>query len=168
MRKIKSKAGYTLVELIIIIGVAGIVLVPLTFLVTGSLRNANRTQRTIDAMQDAQRIFIVMNETFRSSDEGDIEFIEHSTDSDVPDDSLRIKGRIYFAKSNGFYYKDVSDPDVSKHYIHKMSDYVISHLYTFESGTYSIEGWIKLEIVLESEAGSGNTEKYETSFYKRQ
>ncbi len=163
MKKLKCKKGFTLVELIIIIGLAGIVLVPLTMLVTSSLRNANRTQRVIDSMQDAQRIFIVMNESFRGSTSSDIEFIETSMDSDIPNNSFRIKTKTYFSRSDGFYYKDSVTTEVIK-----LSDYVISHTYTFEGVTFLTSGWIKLSIEVEPDKGSGRTKFYETTFYIRQ
>lgn len=99
MKLLKSKAGFTLVEMIIVIAVAAIVLTPFGMMMTSGLRNEVKVQRTIDADQTTQQTFIHLNEKIRASGFSSLEIIDnHFGAMNV----VRVNNTIYFRNSNGY------------------------------------------------------------------
>ena len=167
MRKLKSKKGFTLVELIITIGVAAIVLAPFSLLIMSTLRSANDTQRHIDSMQDAQQIFIVMNESVRASLRSDIEFYDPYLNTGKT--ALKIKSKVFFSKDGvGFVYQNYHDTIENVDSQIVLSEFVISHAYTVTRNADTTIKSIVLELSVDRNDDDTVDDVFDTTFYLRQ
>lgn len=159
MKKLKSKKGFTLVELIITIGVAAIILTPFSLFVSSSLRSANQAQREIDSMQDAQQIYLIINETIRRSSASEVEIIENYCNLGVR--VLKIRDSVYFSNDEGFVKQDYnsSKENAGSEYI--ISKYVIGNDFT------RIDDVITMTITNDIDGDGNRIDHYETKFYLR-
>lgn len=103
MNMLKNKRGFTLVELVIIIAIAGIVLTPISLIVTSSLRNAEDIHTQITAEQDVHQTFIVLNEALRKNGFSQVAII---TNYHGYGKALKVNQNIYFLKGNQFIKQD--------------------------------------------------------------
>lgn len=154
MKTIKTKSGYTLVELIVIIGLSAIVLVPLSFIVTANLRNEVRIQRVIDSDQSMQQSFIILNEAIRKNGYNEVSLIES-------DSKLRVDNYVFYLDGSDYKYETYDDSDnlINTTVINK---YISSVTYSITSDT------LKIEFELDRENDGVVDEEYTYQYSKRE
>jgi len=103
MKLCRNNKGFTLVELIVIIAVSAIVLTPFSMLITSSLRNEAKIQKTIQAQHETQSSFIVLNELCRGKGFASISVIDNYFSNGR---TLRIDDKVLFLKSGNFVMQD--------------------------------------------------------------
>lgn len=123
MKKISSKKGFSLVELVVIIAVSAIVLTPFSLLMTSSLQNEAKINRVIDAQHKTQSSFIVLNELCRSAGFKNIEMVTHAHYNNL---AIRVGTKVVFLKDTEFVMQtyNSSSEDTSGQVI--LSNYVDS------------------------------------------
>lgn len=77
MKKILNNSGYTLIELIIVIGLIGILSTPLILSFTTGLRLYERETASNESVQDLRSFFITLNEEMRSLSMGQANIINN-------------------------------------------------------------------------------------------
>lgn len=102
MKIIKSKHGFTLVELIVVFAVAAIVLTPISMIMTSGLRQEVRIQKTIDADQSTQQSFIVLNELIRKVG---FDGISIETNYHGHSNVLHVRDKVFLLKDNKYVYQ---------------------------------------------------------------
>lgn len=131
MKFLKSKSGFTLVELIVIFALAAVVLTPLTFIMTSSLKNEVRIQRIIDSDQSMQQTFIILNEVVRNRGYNKISLVDS-------DSKLIVDNYTFYLDGNEFKYQRFDDTGNLIN-IHIMNTDIHSVTYTLADGSLKIE-----------------------------
>lgn len=123
MKFIKSKHGFTLVELIIVLAAAAIVLTPISMIMTSGLRQEVRIQQTIDADQSTQQSFIVLNELIRKVG---FDGISIETNYHSHTDVLHVRDKVFLLKDNNYVYQtyDIGSEQSSTELV--LNKYVLS------------------------------------------
>ena len=163
MKFIKSKYGFTLVELIVIIAVSAIVLTPFSLLMTASLRNEVAVNKTIDAQHKTQSAFMAINELARGAGfeevELDISYLSYGT-------AIRLGTKVvYFDNANHklmyrVYLDDVTDTSSEI----ELSDYVHDVIFALDETSLDIV----LEIDKYNDSDDTNNEIFNYKFSKRE
>lgn len=123
MKVFKSKLGFTLVELIIVVAIAAVVLTPFGMMMTSGLRNEVKVQRTIDADQSTQLMMIGLNEKIRAEGFNAMIILDnHHGLTNV----LRVDELIYFVNEKGYVTQTYDNHQLLPATEHIINPYVLS------------------------------------------
>lgn len=129
MKFMKNKFGFTLLELMIVIAVSAFVLTPFTLLLTNSLQNEVKFQRTIDAQHELQLTFITLNEFIRGENFSNLSIIDNYHNNGK---ALLIDETVVFKKSGEkkLVYQDFSSISENTASEVVLSNYILAIRFT--------------------------------------
>lgn len=166
MKLIKSKTGFTLVEMIIVIAVAAMILTPFGMMLTSGLRNEVNVQRTIDADQTTQQTFIVLNEKIRARGFNSIEIID---DHYGVINAVKVDDVLFFRNNNGYVSQTYDATKLLPDTENIINPYVLSAtatIYTHDSGD-DLSDYIEIVFSVDTDNDGIENNSYTFKYAKR-